>query len=140
MMFSDTPTVVHSRSPFDSVDQHAHHGAGAVRAVEHPDPEVLEPHVVELGVVVRERLAERGVERAHGPLAFGRLDVPRSLRAHLHGRLGERRLVVADALLDVHAVALDLEERLATNHRLDASTSRAKPRRRRTRSRATRAP
>ena len=30
----------------------------------------------------------------------------------LHGRLGERRLVVADAFLDVHAVALDLEERL----------------------------
>ena len=38
--------------------------------------------------------------------------MPRALRSDLHGRLGERRLVVGDPLLHVHPVAVDVEERL----------------------------
>ena len=77
MMFSLTPTVVHSRSPFDMSISTRTTAPVPTRLVEHAHAVVLELHVVELRVVVRERLAERVVERADGPVPLGRLDVAR---------------------------------------------------------------
>ncbi len=121
MMFSLTPTVVHSRSPFDkSISTRTTAPVPCVLA-QYAHPEVLELHLVERRILVRQCLSQRGVERPHRALSLGRLDVARALRAHLHGRLSERRLVVADPLLDVHAVALDLEEGLRPSARRGAS-------------------
>src|SRR6185436_14633367 len=89
------------------VDQHANRRPRADAAIEDAYSEVLELHVVELGIVVGQRLAERVVERSDRPLSLGALDVTGAARHDLDGGFGQRPL--ARALLDVYAIALDRE-------------------------------
>src|SRR3954453_21646160 len=86
------------------IDQHTDRRPGADAAVEYAHSEVLELHIVELRIIVGQRLAQRVVQRAHRALALGAFDVGGAARHDLDGRLGQRPL--PGALLDVHAIAL----------------------------------
>ena len=68
MMFSLTPDGGPLALAVGRVDQHAHHGAGARGLAQHAHAEVLQVDVLELRVVVRQRLAQRVVEGADRPV------------------------------------------------------------------------
>src|SRR5438552_3300888 len=87
------------------LDEHAHHGLGALAVAEHAHLVVVEAHLFDLRVELAECLAKRAVEGVDRPVPLRRrvLDLP--VRALEHdGRLGDRRLALGALLVD-HAKA-----------------------------------
>ena len=110
MMFSETPIEPHASWPSDGVEQHPGDRAGAVVGVEDADLVVGQLDVGQVRVELADRVAERPVERVHGPVALGRADVAPTLDPDLDRRLGLDLAV--GALLGDHPEALEPEQRL----------------------------
>ena len=76
MMFSDTPMVVQVRSPSVESMSTRVTAAGPLAGVEHPDLEVGEVDVGQLGIDRADGLAQGGVEGVDRAVALGGGDAP----------------------------------------------------------------
>jgi hypothetical protein len=92
------------------VEQHAGHGAGALVLVQDPYFEVDELYVLQVGVALADRRAQRLVERVEGPVAPCVADV--ALAVHPDPDRGVRLHVAVLVLLGDHPPRLELEQRL----------------------------
>src|SRR5919197_2889183 len=92
------------------VDEHARRGAGAVVLVEDAHLVVDELDVLQVGVDLADRVAQRCVERVDRAVALGRADVALAFDPDLDRRLGLHLPV--GALLDDHPPRLQAEQRL----------------------------
>ena len=91
MMFSLTPTVVHSRSPFDmSISTRTTAPVPTLRSstrTRKSSSSMSSSCGYSFDSALRSALSKR----AHRTLPLGALDVPRALGDHLDRRLGQRR-------------------------------------------------
>ena len=92
------------------VEQHARHRAGRLPLVEDADLVVDELDVAQVRIGLRDRLAQRGVERVDRAVALRGADVALAIDPDLDRRLGLNLAVLA--LLGHHAPRLELEQRL----------------------------
>ena len=101
MTLCDTPTVLQrSCSSPDSMRTRTTR-PGALVAAQDAHLVVVQPHGLDLGVELDQRLAQRGVERVHGAVALGGGVLGLAVRALEHDRrLGDRRLRLVALLVD----------------------------------------
>ena len=101
MTLCETPTVL--QRSWSSPDSMSTRTTAAVpsAAAEHAHLVVVQAHVLDLGVELPERLAQRLVERVDRAVALRRRVLDRAVRALEHDRgLGDRRLVLVPLLVD----------------------------------------